>query len=66
MEPSRAQGSQVETQTTYGKENGIKKLKTIINILHDLREEKHSQEQDAMKKESSENKHSLKLKTGQE
>lgn len=48
-----------------GEENGFKRLKTIIYILSDLRKEKHNQEQDAMKKELSENKYSLKLKPGQ-
>lgn len=64
--PRGAQGSQAETQTMCGEENGFKRLKTIINILSDLRKEKHNQEQDAMKQESSENKYSLKLKPGQE
>lgn len=63
--PRRAQGSQAETQTMCGEENGFKRLKTIIYILSDLRKEKHNQEQDAMKKELSENKYSLKLKPGQ-
>lgn len=64
--PRRAQSSQAETQTLCGEENRFRKLKAIVHILRGLREENHPQEQDATRKELSENKYSLKSKPEQE